>query len=441
MNTTTTQKDPQTNTQNQGLLRFITAGSVDDGKSTLIGRLLYDSKNVFVDQLHAVTQSKHNRSYDNSVDLALLTDGLEAEREQGITIDVAYRYFATPQRKYIIADTPGHEQYTRNMVTGASTAHAAIILIDAGKLNYTTTDSHGHIELLTQTKRHSALLALLGVQHIIVAINKMDLIDYDPTKYQQILQAYAHLAQRIGITNYTPLPLSALKGDNVVHPSQHMNWYTGPALLQLLDNLPIPDQTQQPLRFPVQTVVRHDGSKKDDFRGYAGRIETGTIHTGDTITIQPQNRTTTITGIHSYDGTHTHAHAGQSITLTLADNIDISRGDWINSHSHPAQIDKQRPAHLCWFSEEPMALGRKYLIKHGTRTAPVRINTVDYQLNIHTLDEHQNAHHLEMNGIARIQLQLQQALPIDPYTTNKAGGAFILIDETTNQTIAGGMFI
>ncbi len=424
-------------TMNQGLLRFITAGSVDDGKSTLIGRLLFDSKNVFVDQLHAVTQSKHNRSYDNSVDLALLTDGLEAEREQGITIDVAYRYFATPRRKYIIADTPGHEQYTRNMVTGASTAHAAIILVDVGKLDFSGT---GEVELLTQTKRHSALLALLGVEHIIVAVNKMDLIDYDQNKYERVLAAYAQLAQRVGVKNYVPMPLSALKGDNVVHASEHMPWYTGPALLELLDTLPVADESVQALRFPVQTVVRHDGSKIDDFRGYAGRIESGSVKVGDTVTIQPQNRSTTITGIHTFDGEREAAYAGQSVTLTIAENIDISRGDWINSGEQAAQVDKLRAADVCWFSEEPMALGRKYLIKHGTRTAAARVNTVDYQLNIHTLDEHSNAHHLEMNGIARVQIQLQQALPIDAYSDIKAGGAFIMIDEVSNQTVAGGMF-
>lgn len=423
---------------NQGLLRFITAGSVDDGKSTLIGRLLFDSKNVFVDQLHAVSQSKHNRSYDNSVDLALLTDGLEAEREQGITIDVAYRYFATPRRKYIIADTPGHEQYTRNMVTGASTAHAAIVLVDVGKLDF---NGEGDIALLTQTKRHSALLALLGVAHVIVAVNKMDLINYDQTKYERVIASYQKLADRVGVKHFIPIPLSALKGDNVVHPSEQIPWYDGPALLELLDNLIVPDDSVHPLRFPVQQVVRHHGSKIDDFRGYAGRIESGSVQVGGTVTIQPQNRSTTITGIHTYDGARDSAYAGQSVTLTIANDIDISRGDWINSGAMPAQVDKLRAADVCWFAEEPMALGRKYLIKHGTRTAPARINTVDYQLDIHTLDKHNNAHHLEMNGIARVQLQLQQALPIDAYANIKTGGAFILIDEVTNQTVAGGLFV
>ena len=288
-----------TTTHNQGLLRFITAGSVDDGKSTLIGRLLYDSKSIFVDQLSAVSKSKHNRSYDNSVDLSLLTDGLEAEREQGITIDVAYRYFATPRRKYIIADTPGHEQYTRNMVTGASTAHAAIILVDAGKLDFSTA---GEIELLAQTKRHSALVALLNVKHVIVAVNKMDLIDFDEAKYNRAVASYAALAQRVGIKHFTPIPLSALKGDNVVHASDAMPWFKGAALLELLDTLEVPDESVHAFRFPVQQVVRHDGNKIDDFRGYAGRIESGLIRVGDAVTIQPQNRATTITGIHTFDG-------------------------------------------------------------------------------------------------------------------------------------------
>ncbi len=428
----------QDEVHNQGLLRFITAGSVDDGKSTLIGRLLFDSKNVFVDQLHAVSKSKHNRSYDNSVDLALLTDGLEAEREQGITIDVAYRYFATPRRKYIIADTPGHEQYTRNMVTGASTAHAAIVLVDVGKLDFS---GDGDVALLTQTKRHSALLALLGVEHIIVAVNKMDLIDYDQAKYERVIASYQKLADRVGVKHFIPMPLSALKGDNVVHASEQMPWYTGQALLELLDHLPVPDESVHPLRFPVQQVVRHDGSKIDDFRGYAGRIESGTVNVGDTVTIQPQNRTSTITGIHTFDGKREQAYAGQSVTLTIADDIDISRGDWINSDTQAAEVAKIRTADVCWFSEEPMALGRKYFIKHGTRTLAARVNTLDYQLDIHTLDEHTNAHHLEMNGIARVQLQLQQALPIDAYAKIKSGGAFIMIDEVSNQTVAGGMFV
>ena len=428
----------QDEVHNQGLLRFITAGSVDDGKSTLIGRLLFDSKNVFVDQLHAVSKSKHNRSYDNSVDLALLTDGLEAEREQGITIDVAYRYFATPRRKYIIADTPGHEQYTRNMVTGASTAHAAIVLVDVGKLDFS---GDGDVALLTQTKRHSALLALLGVEHIIVAVNKMDLIDYDQAKYERVIASYQKLADRVGVKHFIPMPLSALKGDNVVHASEQMPWYTGQALLELLDHLPVPDESVHPLRFPVQQVVRHDGSKIDDFRGYAGRIESGTVNVGDTVTIQPQNRSSRITGIHTFDGKLEQAYAGQSVTLTIADNIDISRGDWINSGTQAAEVAKIRTADVCWFSEEPMALGRKYFIKHGTRTLAARVNTLDYQLDIHTLDEHTNAHHLEMNGIARVQLQLQQALPIDAYAEIKSGGAFIMIDEVSNQTVAGGMFV
>ena len=288
-----------TTTHNQGLLRFITAGSVDDGKSTLIGRLLYDSKSIFVDQLSAVSKSKHNRSYDNSVDLSLLTDGLEAEREQGITIDVAYRYFATPRRKYIIADTPGHEQYTRNMVTGASTAHAAIILVDVGKIDFSV---EGQVELLTQTKRHSALVALLGVKHVIVAVNKMDLIDYDQTKYNRVIESYTSLAKRVGLDHFISIPLSALKGDNVVHASDELSWFDGVPLLELLDTLEVPDESSQPMRFPVQQVVRHDGNKFDDFRGYAGRIESGTVRVGDVVTIQPQNRETTITGIHTFDG-------------------------------------------------------------------------------------------------------------------------------------------
>ncbi|TDR30730.1 sulfate adenylyltransferase subunit 1 [Hydromonas duriensis] len=426
-----------TTTHNQGLLRFITAGSVDDGKSTLIGRLLYDSKSIFVDQLSAVSKSKHNRSYDNSVDLSLLTDGLEAEREQGITIDVAYRYFATPRRKYIIADTPGHEQYTRNMVTGASTAHAAIILIDVGKIDFSVA---GQVELLTQTKRHSALVALLGVKHVIVAANKMDLIDYDQSKYNRIVDSYTALAERVGLAHFTPIPLSALKGDNVVHASDELSWYTGSPLLELLDTLEVPDESAQALRFPVQQVVRHDGNKIDDFRGYAGRIESGTVRVGDTVVIQPQNRETTIAGIHTYDGERDDAYAGLSVTLTLADDIDISRGDWINIASQAAEVSKTRAADMCWFSDDTLSLSRKYLIKHGTRTVAARINAIDYKLDIHALEEHSSASDLKMNEIARVNVQLQHALPIDAYAEIKAGGAFIVIDEVSNQTLAAGMF-
>ena len=426
-----------TTTHNQGLLRFITAGSVDDGKSTLIGRLLYDSKSIFVDQLHAVSKSKHNRTTDNSVDLSLLTDGLEAEREQGITIDVAYRYFATPKRKYIIADTPGHEQYTRNMVTGASTAHAAIILVDAGKLNF---DTDGEIELLTQTKRHSALVALLGVKHVIVAVNKMDLINYDEAKYNRVVASYANLAKRVGLQSYTPIPLSALKGDNVVHASDDLAWFKGEPLLTLLDNLEVPDESVHAFRFPVQQVVRHDGNKIDDFRGYAGRIESGLVRVGDKVMIQPQNRETTITGIHTYDGTREEAYAGLSVTLTIADNIDISRGDWINAASNAADVTKTRAADICWFNEEPLSPSRKYFIKHGTRTIAAKIPTIEYKLDIHALEEHSAASDLKMNEIARVGLQLQHALPTDAYSDVKIGGQFIVIDEVSNQTLAAGMF-
>ena len=424
-------------THNQGLLRFITAGSVDDGKSTLIGRLLYDSKSIFVDQLHAVSKSKHNRSYDNSVDLSLLTDGLEAEREQGITIDVAYRYFATPRRKYIIADTPGHEQYTRNMVTGASTAHAAIILVDVGKIDFSV---EGEVELLAQTKRHSALVTLLGVKHVIVAVNKMDLIDFDETKYNRVVESYTSLAKRVGLAHFTPIPLSALKGDNVVHASEQMPWFKGAALLELLDNLEVPDESVHAFRFPVQQVVRHDGNKIDDFRGYAGRIESGLVRVGDKVTIQPQNRETTIAGIHTFDGDRDEAYAGLSVTWSIADNIDISRGDWINASADSADVTKSRIADMCWFSEEPLNLSRKYFIKHGTRTIAARINAIEYKLDIHALEERNVASDLHMNEIARVNVQLQHALPTDAYSATKIGGQFIVIDEVSNQTLAAGMF-
>jgi sulfate adenylyltransferase subunit 1 len=323
------------------------------------------------------------------------------------------------------------------MVTGASTAHAAIILVDAGKLDFT---HDGEIELLAQTKRHSALVALLNVKHVIVAVNKMDLIDFDEAKYNRVVASYSALAQRVGVKHFTPIPLSALKGDNVVHASDAMPWFKGAALLELLDTLEVPDESVHAFRFPVQQVVRHDGNKIDDFRGYAGRIESGLIRVGDTVTIQPQNRETTVTGIHTFDGERDEAYAGLSVTLSIADDIDISRGDWINAASHAADVSKTRAADICWFADEELNISRKYLIKHGTRTIAARINAIDYTLDIHALEERKTASDLKMNEIARVNLQLQHALPTDAYADVKIGGQFIVIDEVSNQTLAAGMF-
>ena len=322
------------------------------------------------------------------------------------------------------------------MVTGASTAHAAIILVDVGKIDFSV---EGQVALLTQTKRHSALVALLGVKHVIVAVNKMDLIDYDQAKYNRVIESYAALAERVGLDHFTAIPLSALKGDNVVHASEELSWFDGSPLLELLDTLEVPDESAQPMRFPVQQVVRHDGNKIDDFRGYAGRIESGTVRVGDVVTIQPQNRETTIAGIHTFDGEREEAYAGLSVTLSIADNIDISRGDWINIAAQPAEVSKTRAADICWFSDESLNLSRKYLIKHGTRTIAARINAINYKLDIHALEEHTTASDLQMNEIARVNLQFQHALPTDAYSNIKAGGAFIVIDEATNQTLAAGM--
>ncbi|NCW78243.1 MAG: sulfate adenylyltransferase, partial [Oxalobacteraceae bacterium] len=323
-----------TSANERGLLRFITAGSVDDGKSTLIGRLLFDSKGIFADQLDAISRARHKRTVGDMVDLSLLTDGLEAEREQGITIDVAYRYFATPKRKFIIADAPGHEQYTRNMVTGASTADAVIILVDVSKVK---TDAHGKAELLIQTKRHSTIAKLLQIEHVIVAVNKMDLVDYDQAVYDRIITAYREFAEQLGLKDIHPIPLSALAGDNVVTRSAKMGWYQGPTLIELLESLSVyDDEHAAALRFPVQLVARHNGHEANDFRGYMGRVEAGTVRKGDKITVQPSGQTATIKDILTLDGSLESASAGKSITLLLEEYIDISRGDMLTAASAPA---------------------------------------------------------------------------------------------------------
>ncbi len=419
-----------------GLLRFITAGSVDDGKSTLIGRLLFDSKGVFADQLDAIGRSKHKRTVGDSIDLSLLTDGLEAEREQGITIDVAYRYFATPRRKFIIADTPGHEQYTRNMVTGASTADAVIILVDVSKVKL---EADGSVTLLTQTKRHSTIAHLLKISHVVVAVNKMDLVDYDQAVYARVVAAYQDFARQLGLQDVRAIPLSALAGDNVVAASDRMPWYQGPTLIELLESLTVGDNLEQaPLRFPVQLVARHNGHEASGFRGYMGRIEAGTVRPGDHLLTQPGGQRATVREIRTLEGAHAVARAGQSVTLLLAEELDISRGDMLASAEQPPALLKTVPADLCWLSEEPLDLHRKYWLKHTTRQVTARVAEIESLLDINT-QQRRPAAELKLNDIARVSLNLQQAIAADAYDAIRVTGAFILIDQATHQTVAAGM--
>ncbi|SOE48617.1 sulfate adenylyltransferase subunit 1 [Orrella dioscoreae] len=416
----------------RGVLRLITAGSVDDGKSTLIGRLLFDSKGVFADQLDAISRAKHKRTQGGVMDLSLLTDGLEAEREQGITIDVAYRYFATPLRKFIVADAPGHEQYTRNMVTGASTAHAAIILIDA------TRAADG--KLLAQTKRHSAIAQLLGIRHIVVAINKMDLVDWDEAVYTRIRDAYAELAQRLGIATHYVLPLSALTGDNVVSRSARTPWYTGAPLLALLESLPVDDaRAGGPLRLPVQWVIRHGGSQIDDFRGYAGQVASGRLRVGDAVQVQPSGVPAVVKSLRTQAGQADAAVAGDAVTVELDRDVDLSRGDLLVHAEAPAQVLREFEAELCWLDARALNPARKYLLKHGSRLTSAKIRAVHSRRDIHELQEVEAAGALEMNDIGRVTLAVRDALAVDAYTQQPATGAFILIDEASNQTAAAGL--
>jgi sulfate adenylyltransferase subunit 1 len=426
-----------------GVLRFITAGSVDDGKSTLIGRLLFDSKAVLSDQLSALSRAKNKRTVGDEIDLSLLTDGLEAEREQGITIDVAYRYFATAKRKFIIADTPGHEQYTRNMVTGASTAHAAIILVDATRVSLVD----GVAQLLPQTVRHSAIVKLLGLQHVIVAINKMDLVEYSETRFNEIRDAYVELARRLNIADAQFVPVSALKGDNIVTASERMPWYAGEPLLDMLEALPVRQPVDQALRFPVQWVARQDGSQADDFRGYMGRVEAGEVRVGDSITVLPANREATVAEIIAPTpggvGQVDRAFAGQTVTIRLAEDVDVSRGDTFVPSAEKGepgvQPAKKIDADLCWFDEEPLSPQRKYLLKQTTNTVFARIGAIKQVLDVHTLLHATDRHDLAMNDIGRVSLTLQKPLVCDEYDTHQGTGAFVLIDEATHHTVAAGM--
>ena len=426
-------------TQHSTPLRFITAGSVDDGKSTLIGHLLYDSKALLIDQIKTLNAGKEKGNKE-AIDFSILTDGLEAEREQGITIDVAYRYFSTAKRKFIIADTPGHEQYTRNMVTGASTASAAIVLIDASQLNF----DEKTLQLLPQTKRHSAILRQLNCPHILVAVNKMDLLDYSEEKFNAIVEAYRQLAAQLGLKDVHFVPVSALLGDNLVYVSESTPWYQGEPLLTILENLPSVDEVSHSnadFYFPVQLVVRQDADKADDFRGYQGRIERGSVQQGQTIRIEPNGLTAKVTEIITPKGEVTQAVAGEVITLRLDRDIDISRGDLFVDESSSLTPQKQLEATICWFDERPLNTARKYLLKHGTQTVFAKISEIESVLNVHTLEQESGATALKMNDIARVRLSLQKPIVATTYEENIAGGAFILVDEATYNTVAAGMIL
>ncbi len=410
--------------EHKSLLRFLTCGSVDDGKSTLIGRLLYESKLVFEDQLAALeADSRKAGTQDGALDFALLVDGLAAEREQGITIDVAYRFFSTDRRKFIVADTPGHEQYTRNMVTGASTADLAIILIDARK------------GVLTQTRRHSYLVALLGIRHIVLAVNKMDLMDYSSSTFDEIVAAYTDFAGKIGLTDITAIPMSALKGDNVTAPGTLMPWYRGPTLMQYLEAVEIGEAARSgPFRLPVQWVNRPN----QNFRGFAGMIVGGEIGKGERVRALPSGKESTVTGILVGDEERVRAVAGESVTVTLADEIDVSRGDMLAAAQAPPAVADQFQATLVWMHEEPMLPGRPYLMKIGTRTATATVTAHRYKINVNTL-EHLAAKQLELNEIGVCNLSVDQPVAFDPYADNRDTGGFVLIDRMSNDTVCAGM--
>ncbi|GAA3878158.1 sulfate adenylyltransferase subunit 1 [Tessaracoccus defluvii] len=411
----------------RGLLRFATAGSVDDGKSTLIGRLLYDSKGIFVDQYEAVERVSRLRG-DDYVDLALLTDGLRAEREQGITIDVAYRYFATPRRKFIIADTPGHPQYTRNMVTGASTADAALILIDV---------RHGMTE---QSRRHAFLTTLLGVRHLVVCVNKMDLVDYSEAAYQAVVSEFTAFATRLNVPDLTFIPISALMGDNVTRHSEHLGWYDGPTLLYHLENLHVSsDRNLVDVRFPVQYVIRPQQSKVRDYRGYAGAVASGVIKVGDDIMVLPSGFTTTVEGIDGPSGPLKKAYPPMSVVLRLSDELDISRGDVLVRPENPTEQIQDLDLRVCWMDETTrLTPGRTLAVKHTTAWARVKIKEVLYRVDINTLHRVEGVDSLGLNDIGRVRMRCTRPLMMDRYQRNRETGSVILVDEATNKTVGAG---
>jgi sulfate adenylyltransferase subunit 1 len=406
-------------------LRFTTAGSVDDGKSTLIGRLLYDSKSILEDQIAAIARTTQKRGQDG-LDLSLLTDGLTAEREQGITIDVAYRYFATPNRRFIIADTPGHEQYTRNMVTGASTADVAIVLIDASK------------GIQPQSRRHAAVAVLLDMPHVVVAVNKMDLVGYRKEAFQAIKTEFLAIARELGVRDITFIPISALAGDNVVTRGDNLGWYGGPTLLEFLETVRVGRTVQPPFRFPVQLVSRVRFGENREHRGYLGRVESGKVKVGDKLLVLPSRETARVTGIISLEDNLQSASAPDSITLTLDRQLDISRGDFLADPFHPPRVTDVFRANVCWLANEPLATDRRYLIKHLTRTVRAVIEKVETRFDIQTLKADESVTSLSTNDIGQIRIRTSQPLMIDPYWANHATGGFILIDEATNATVAAG---
>ncbi|MGB0840461.1 MAG: sulfate adenylyltransferase subunit 1, partial [Chitinophagales bacterium] len=402
---------------------------VDDGKSTLIGRLLYDSKSIFEDQLEAVKRVSE-RIGEKEVNLALLTDGLKAEREQGITIDVAYRYFATPKRKFIIADTPGHVQYTRNMVTGASTANLAIVLADARK------------GMLEQSRRHLFIASLLGIPHIVVCINKMDLVEYGEERYEEIKEEFERFTAKLNVVDVHYLPISALKGDNVVKRSTNMDWYQGPTLMYLLENVHIAsDHNMVDCRFPVQTVIRPQTDEFHDYRGYAGRVAGGTFKPGDEVMALPSGFKTTITSIDTFDGPIQQAFPPMSVTIRLDDEIDISRGDMLVRTNNVPEVGQDLDLMICWLSKRPLVPRGKYTILHTTNDARCIIRDVHYKLNINTLHRMEDAKQIGMNDIARIKIRTTKPLFFDAYTRNRITGSVILVDEGTFETVAAGMIL
>lgn len=411
------------------LLRFTTAGSVDDGKSTLIGRLLYDSKSIFEDQFNTIKETTQRRG-EEGINFALLTDGLKAEREQGITIDVAYRYFSTPKRKFIIADTPGHIQYTRNMVTGASTANAALILIDARQ---------GIVE---QTKRHAFIASLLQIPHLIICINKMDLVDFKEDVFQEIKQNFKSFASKLDVNDIHFIPISALKGDNVVNKSNNMPWYEGSTLLYTLENIHIAsDHNFIDCRFPVQYVIRPNNDDYHDYRGYAGRIAGGIFKKGDQVVVHPSGFSSKIKSIHTADGEIQEAYPPMSVSMLLEDDIDISRGDMIVRENNQANVTQDLEVMICWFNAKALQLRGKYTLLHTSQEVRCVIKDIRYKLDINTLHRNQEDKQIEMNDIARVVIRTTKPLFIDPYRKNRVTGAMILIDEGSHETVGAGMII
>ncbi|WP_344112797.1 sulfate adenylyltransferase subunit CysN [Kribbella alba] len=409
------------------MLRLATAGSVDDGKSTLIGRLLYDTKSVFTDQIESVERASRDRG-DDYVNLALLTDGLRAEREQGITIDVAYRYFATPRRKFIVADTPGHIQYTRNMVTGASTADLALILVDARK------------GLLEQSRRHAFLATLLHVPHLLLCVNKMDLVDYSEDVFSRIRADFAQFATKLDVGDLTVIPVSALVGDNIVSRSAAMKWYEGPSLLHHLENVHVAsDRNLIDVRFPVQYVIRPQSDQHRDYRGYAGQVAGGVLKAGDEVMVLPSGFTTTIASIETADGPVEEAFPSMSVTIRLTDELDVSRGDMICRVHNAPSVTQDVDAMVCWMDDVPMRPGQKFAIKHTTRSARAMVKDLRYRLDVNSLHRDMAADHLGLNDIGRVRLRTTQPLLCDEYRRNRSTGGFVLIDEATNRTVGAGM--